>query len=125
VTHVVSKKTQDWGEGMTKSLRGTLIASVVLSWIALWSCNSSVAITTASVPSGTVGQPYSVQLQGKGVGTWSVLTGTLPPGLQLSTSGLLSGTPSKAVTFSFTVEARQDTTPTAPTVVQSFSVTIM
>ena len=37
--------------------------------------------------------------------TWSIASGTLPPSLALSTSGVLSGTPSAIGTFSFTVRA--------------------
>lgn len=36
---------------------------------------------------------------------WSVLSGSLPPGLRLSDNGLISGTPSIAGTFTFTVRA--------------------
>ncbi len=52
-------------------------------------------ITTSMLPSGSVGDPYSVQLTASGVtGTahWTQMGG-LPPGLSLSDSGLLSGTP--------------------------------
>ena len=52
---------------------------------------------TLSIPSGTLGQPYSHQFtaqRGSGL-TWSALT-PLPPGLTLSPGGLLSGTPTQA-----------------------------
>lgn len=59
-----------------------------------------VVVTTSSLPAGQVGSPYSVQLAATG-GTppyrWS---GTgIPPGLSLSTSGLLSGTPTTSGSF--------------------------
>lgn len=63
-------------------------------------------ITTTSLPDGTRGQSYSQQLTasgGSGSGTWSLVSGSLPPGLSLSTSGLISGTPSTITDASFTV----------------------
>ena len=59
---------------------------------------ANVTITTSSLPSGTVGQPYSVQLTSvNGVGPFSWSVPGLPSGLSCSTGGLISGTPS--VTF--------------------------
>ena len=53
-------------------------------------------ISTTSLPNATVGVPYSVQLQtqgGTGPYKWKK-TAKLPKGLSLSSTGLLSGTPS-------------------------------
>jgi hypothetical protein len=52
-----------------------------------------------------VGSSYSVQLSASGGGTqtWSVAEGSLPGGLQLSSSGLISGTPTATGDFSFKV----------------------
>ena len=67
-------------------------------------------ITTTSLPSGTYGDSYSSQLaaqDGHGEYTWSVADGSsLPAGLGLSTSGLLSGTLAAAGDASFTLEVR-------------------
>lgn len=64
-------------------------------------------ITTTSLPSGTVGAAYSQTLAytgGSGSPTWSVSSGSLPPGLVLgSSTGAISGTPTSAGTFAFTV----------------------
>ncbi|HLV93544.1 MAG TPA: putative Ig domain-containing protein [Candidatus Acidoferrales bacterium] len=62
---------------------------------------TDLAITTTSpLPSGVVGTPYSVQFAATGGTspyTWSLASGTTPPaGLALSSSGLLSGTPTAA-----------------------------
>jgi len=57
--------------------------------------------------SGTVGQALSKQLAaagGTGSFSWSS-SGTLPPGVSLSASGLLSGTPTAAGTYAFTATA--------------------
>jgi hypothetical protein len=67
-----------------------------------------LTITTASVPSGAVGSSYSVQLlavSGDVGPTWSITSGGLPPGISLSNSGLLTGTPTAVGPFSFTVRA--------------------
>lgn len=60
---------------------------------------------------GTVGGPYSVQLAGReGTGCWPYDTfsltgdGDLPPGLSLSASGLIAGTPTKTGTWLFYVD---------------------
>ncbi|CAN5141801.1 hypothetical protein BH18ACT12_BH18ACT12_15570 [soil metagenome] len=55
---------------------------------------------------GTVGLVYSQSLVASG-GTppyaWSLVSGTLPQGLTLSASGVISGTPTKHVPVKFTV----------------------
>jgi hypothetical protein len=58
---------------------------------------------------GTVGQPYSYQWVHDGIGPsyeyqYSLDSGSLPPGLNLSSSGLLSGTPTQAGAFTFYIE---------------------
>jgi type VI secretion system secreted protein VgrG len=58
-----------------------------------------ITISPATLPSGTVGVPYSQTLSGSG-GTapyiFAVSSGTLPAGLTLTPAGLLSGTPTTA-----------------------------
>jgi hypothetical protein len=59
--------------------------------------NASVAITTASpLPTGTLSVAYSqtlVATGGTAPFTWSLLSGSLPVGLTLSSNGTISGTP--------------------------------
>jgi hypothetical protein len=63
-----------------------------------------LTITTGSLPDAAVGASYSKQLEASlQAVTWSVTSGNLPPGLALSASGLISGTPTTTGTFSFTV----------------------
>ncbi|NPV89256.1 MAG: hypothetical protein HPY50_00590 [Firmicutes bacterium] len=60
-------------------------------------------ITTESLPSGQAGEPYSATVEasgGAGGYTWSA--GGLPPGLSISGSGQITGTPTEG--GSFTVE---------------------
>ena len=66
------------------------------------------AITTTTLPGGTVGTPYHHQLQATGGGfiLWERFSGELPDGLTLKqTTGEISGTPTAAQTAQFTVRA--------------------
>lgn len=59
------------------------------------------------MPSGTVGTAYSQQVTGVGFPTPTVLAiagGSLPPGLTITSAGLISGTPSTAGTYTFVVQ---------------------
>ena len=68
-----------------------------------------LAITTTSLPNGTVNQAYNRPVQASGGTpplTWTILagSGTLPPGLSLNAAtGAISGSPTTAGTSSFTV----------------------
>ncbi len=76
-----------------------------------------LSIQNQSVPGGTVGQAYSVSftalsvtntnpVQGSPAApTWSVQSGNLPPGVTLSSAGVLSGTPTAEGSFTFVVRA--------------------
>jgi hypothetical protein len=74
---------------------------------------ANIKITTPTVPNGTVNTPYSAAIKaGNGCTPykWTVTSGTLPPGISgtvsaNTTSYSLTGTPTKAVTDSFTVKA--------------------
>lgn len=61
-------------------------------------------ITTDALPPGVVGQAYEFELQSDcGGHLWLLSDGMLPPGIGLSSSGVLSGTPDEAGEFRFTV----------------------
>src|SRR5205823_4610321 len=68
----------------------------------------ALTVTTGSLPAGTVGTAYAQSLAasgGTGGYTWSVASGSLPPGLTLNSgSGVISGTPTLAGTFQFTIQ---------------------
>lgn len=64
------------------------------------------AITTTNLSGGKVGEAYSQTLAATGTApiTWSIASGNLPAGLTLS-GDTISGTPTTAGTFTFTVKA--------------------
>jgi Putative Ig domain len=67
-----------------------------------------LGITTApALPGGTANVAYSVTLATSGGSapvTWSLISGSLPPGVSLSPSGLIAGTPSDAASSTFTAQ---------------------
>jgi len=69
-----------------------------------------LSIITTSLPSGRVGVPYSVTLMATGGNPpyrWSKFGGGRPPpGLSFSSTGVLSGTPTRAGTRSMTFHVR-------------------
>ena len=71
--------------------------------------NSWQEITAGGIErfsSGTAGQNYSTAISPSGRSvdcTYTLASGTLPPGMSLNSSGILSGTTTRAATFTFTV----------------------
>ena len=66
-----------------------------------------LAITTTSLPGGKAGVPYSANVAASGglaPYSWNLTGGVLPPGLILSTPGGISGTPTTAGSFTFTLQ---------------------
>jgi hypothetical protein len=78
-----------------------------------------LVVTTTSLPSDIVGTAYSQTLAASG-GTrpysWSVPPSSLPPGLSLSASGVINGTPTTAGTFNFTVTVTDSSSPAQTTI---------
>jgi hypothetical protein len=65
-------------------------------------------VTTTSLPGGTLKHHYRTRLQSAGgypPAEWKVTAGKLPPGLRLSSRGLLTGTPTATGHFTLTVAA--------------------
>jgi LPXTG-motif cell wall-anchored protein len=80
-----------------------------------WTINQAPTIT-GTPADGTVGSPFSYTFTTTGVPPVSSVAlseGSLPSGLTLSTAGVLSGTPTQAGTFTFTLEAENGTGVTA------------
>lgn len=83
-------------------------AATSVSFFVADAANASVVVTTLFLPNATQGTPYGVVLAatgGTGAYTWSLASGTLPAGITLAPSGLLSGTPTAPAVAAFTVRA--------------------
>ena len=67
-------------------------------------------ITTNSLPNGIVGTEYNATLIATGDEPiiWSLESGNLPNGLNLSSTGVISGTPTVSETFDFAVKATNE-----------------
>src|SRR5262249_37449221 len=96
---------------------------LLCSLVALVAVPAAMAIRftddSYNMPTGVVGQPYSKQFDGAG-GCWpalphpyTLIAGSLPPGLSLSFSGLISGTPKQAGSWSFYVNLSDQNPPSA------------
>ncbi|MBX5480743.1 MAG: putative Ig domain-containing protein [Myxococcaceae bacterium] len=76
-----------------------------------------LVISTASLPESYTGQAYNLSLSATGGAppyTWSIAGGTLPTGLTLTSTGILSGTPTQSGSFGVTISV-SDTSGQAPT----------
>ncbi len=85
--------------------------------------NSPLGILTTTLPNGQVGAAYTVNLQadgGEAPYSWSV-TGSLPSGLALNSSGLISGTPDSVGSVNFTVQVTDNNSDTAT---QALTITV-
>jgi hypothetical protein len=112
VTNFTAAIADSSNPAQTKSVPLTLVIAA-----------TPLGITTSSLPSGTIGATYTNLLQATGGTapyTWSIASGSLPAGLSLaSATGIISGTPTTAGTFSFTA-----TTADAGSPAQSKSVSL-
>ena len=79
--------------------------------------SATLAILSSTLSDGVVGSGYAGQLNifgGFGTHTVSLSSGALPPGLNLDpNSGVISGNPTSAGSFSFTVQVTDSFTPPA------------
>jgi hypothetical protein len=96
-------------------------------FVALFSGGLSAQILPppTTLPLGVAGTFYSFQIQTGGtiLTNWFVVSGNLPPGLTLTSAGLLVGTPAAAGVYPFTAQAATVST-TPQTVTQAFTITI-
>ena len=88
-----------------------------------------LSIFTQTVPNGTTGTPYSNPVivgGGKPRYTYGLVDHhSLPPGLRLSpVTGLISGTPTVAGTYAFTVRVTDSTMSVPQTTTQALSITV-
>jgi len=116
--------------GLTTDQRGAGFPRVIGAAIDIGSFETSAAagvapvITNGPPGNGVVGVPYNFTYTATGTPapTFAVTAGALPPGLVLSTAGVISGTPTTPGTFNGTVTASNGI---APDATQNFSITIV
>jgi hypothetical protein len=94
----------------------TLICNTFSGWNPGKNIVGAVQISCTPLPPGTECQTYSASALGAEGGTapftWSVASGTLPPGLTMApATGAITGTPTAAGTFGFTVMVVDSTQP--------------
>ena len=80
---------------------GSPVQTATSTNLSITIASATLAVTTSSLPNGQVNVPYSLTLAasgGTGADTWQLIAGTLPAGLSLNPSGVISGTPSTPVT---------------------------
>jgi len=74
-----------------------------------------LTIVASTLPTGTSSTAYATSLQATGgtpAYTWSITSGSLPPGLTLAgTTGVISGTPSASGSWSFTASVHDNGSP--------------
>lgn len=88
---------------------------------------SPITVLPSSVPNPVLGSAYSQTLSASGAVapyTYSISAGSLPPGMALSSSGSITGTPTAGGVFTFTVGVHDSTTPTALTTTKAYAVTV-
>jgi hypothetical protein len=88
----------------------------------------ALTLTTTSLPDATAGTAYSQPLTatgGSGLFSWSVVSGSLPDGLSLSSLGVISGTPTATEnsSSSFTVQVTSGSNP-QQTATQTLSIKV-
>lgn len=131
--------TSDWGGGGTVGplgstsgaatgtlgvdARGDVFIAALNTTIVV----GGVSISTSSLPLGVIEAAYSATVIATGgisPYSWAVTAGSLPPGLSLSASGAILGTPTAAGTFTFTVTVTDSESPTPSTASAALSITI-
>ena len=113
----VSDATSSKPQTATKSLSITIAAVV-----------TPLQFSTSSLAAGQVGASYSKMIQATGGTTpyhWSISSGALPAGLTLSTTtGTISGKPTKSGSSTFTAKVTDSTSPTAQAATKSLTITV-
>jgi hypothetical protein len=102
----------DVGNGVTEGIYNHVAISAVTSAPSQTSTGTPLAIDTTSLPAAVANIPYATLLEATGGAapyTWSlVASSTLPTGLSLSPSGVISGLPfgGTSGTYNFVVQVR-------------------
>jgi len=88
----------------------------------------TIAFSSQILEAATLDTAYSYQLSVSGgiaPYTFALISGILPTGLTMNSSGLISGTPTQLGAYTFIVEASDSTSPTAATGVQTYTMTVV
>jgi len=96
-------------------LRSLLIAFGSFVAVALPSVTHAFSVLPDTLPHGSAGTAYTQTLLASGAVdpvTWYSVSGTMPPGITVSAIGVVSGTPTTAGSYTFTVGADDSTVPT-------------
>jgi hypothetical protein len=97
------------GVGITTITASIQQSNTQLSGSTTLTVNGALAVQTSKLPQGTVGMAYKATLQAQGgvaPYSWSLSSGSLPAGLSLSSSGVISGTPTSTGTANFVVQVK-------------------
>ena len=114
--------------------RGLLLVSLVGALaLVLVPGATALDIADANPTVGVVGQPYSYTFQlspgsGSAGSSWSIKSGSLPPGLSLSSNdrtALVYGTPTQAGSFSFYLEVRDAPGPWVCCTQEEFTIVVV
>jgi hypothetical protein len=109
----------------TVRVQDNLQAAATRAFSMLITSGNQLIIVTDSLPDQTVNVPYNQTITAAG-GTapysWSIVAGSLPPGLSLSSAGTITGIPIALGTSTFSVQVH-DSGPLTAT--QAYMVTIM
>jgi len=79
---------------------GAIFGAAIVATFYSTTAPATLTVTTTTLPEGFNGSPYTTTIQSNGgvsPFTWSQTAGTLPSGLNFSSGGVLSGTPTAAV----------------------------
>jgi len=113
-------------DGNTYSFHGTNVMAQFNNYAIMNLVSSTLAVTTSSLPNGIVGLAYSQTLEASGGTTpytWTIASGTLPMGLTINSSGVISGIPETAGGPTYVTFQVVDNTSTSAT--QKLAITIL
>jgi hypothetical protein len=86
-----------------------------------------LVVDPAPLPAAVINVPYSATLKATGglpPFTWSIGSGTLPPGFSISADGVISGTPTTLGSTTFKVQVTDSQSPTAAIDLASKTITV-
>ena len=99
----------------------------VLVTITITPSASPITVSPATLPTLTAGTPFSQTLTSTGglaPYTYTLQSGALPVGMNLSSGGVLSGTPTQRGAYSFSVRSTDSTSPTPQFVDKGYTGTV-